>query len=272
VLKTRKLYVRLFRKRTILNAIPIVVTISILCIIAFNLRHTNPTDDQSKSASVGTIRRLITPKGIRLQVPVKATNSASPPLNTGKAATPIAVASATTTSNSSSAATTKPPDGSCDVMRTAYWATLCAQYAADPPNTNTFQPAVAIMWPQQLTCTTNSITVDFSQLSLTRYYKTAGAGTAELQIHYSDGTSDPIEQLAFPAHNSVTIQSEIITGISHTFSFTSGDIPPNLSYDVQVFNSAASPSSDGWQPISANLIGNPSSLPCYQATSSYDPA
>lgn len=138
-----------------------------------------------------------------------------------------------------------------------------------------FRIASVILWPSQLACTANSATVSFNPLNVSRDIKTGAAGTTQIEIDYSDGTSDT-RSFHFNNDSNTDLlpnhlaNDEVIytPNISHTFTYSEGSIPDNLSYEVRILNNGDENSDQLWEPISRNLDLN-GAHPCYDASSIY---
>jgi hypothetical protein len=138
-----------------------------------------------------------------------------------------------------------------------------------------FRVADVILWPAQLTCTANTIRVDFHSLTTSRDDKTGAPGTALIELDYSDGTSDSL-QLNFPINNNTNPNVNFITdgtikqtaGLSHVFNVDPNNIPTDLSFQVRVLSAADDHASQSWWPISEELGLNNTPI-CYRDTTDY---
>lgn len=89
--------------------------------------------------------------------------------------------------------------------------------------------ASVILPVASVTCTASTVDVAFSQAVLTRHYLAGGAGTAAIQIDFSDGTSSPV----YIANFATNTNQQLISGITHQFPVVS---PGSYSFRVRLLS------------------------------------
>lgn len=117
----------------------------------------------------------------------------------------------------------------------------------------TFRLGATLIHGQNISCTANTIRVDFQPIQVIRDAHTGGAGTAQVQVEYSDGTKSDIMTVNFPR---VTGNVQIISGVYHVFNYGPGNAPNNLSFRLLVLSPYAEHVTDDWATITDMIAIN----------------